>query len=83
MKKVRDEGWQKVYDEERVGNYAYKDNQWVGFDDGKSIGLKGDYIRENGLAGAMVWCWDLDDFTGELLGGVKYPLLSTLHKRLL
>lgn len=43
------------------------------------ISLQASYIKNQGLAGAMVWSFDLDDFSGKILGGKPYPLLTTLH----
>ncbi|ELU16704.1 hypothetical protein CAPTEDRAFT_113634 [Capitella teleta] len=68
---------------EQEACYAFKEDQWVGFDDVNSINKKVDYIRAEGLGGAMVWSWDLDDFSGNLLGGRRCPLLRALHERLL
>lgn len=45
-----------------MGPYAFKDNQWVSFDDEDIIKKKVDFIKSLGLAGGMVWAIDLDDF---------------------
>lgn len=46
--KVRTEQWTVVQDAEgRRGPYAYKGNQWVGYDDVHSIGLKVSLIVRN------------------------------------
>ena len=56
-------GWTVVNDpEERMGPYAYKDRQWVGFDDVATIRKKAEFVRELGLGEGMVWALDLDDF---------------------
>ncbi|OWR42920.1 chitinase-related protein 1 precursor [Danaus plexippus plexippus] len=46
-----------------AGPYAYSDNQWVGFDDPKSITEKVEWALSQGLGGVTAWAVDLDDFT--------------------
>jgi chitinase len=38
--RVQQQNWTKVFDEEQKSNYAYKGQEWVGYDDIYSIGLK-------------------------------------------
>ncbi|XP_022257375.1 oviduct-specific glycoprotein-like [Limulus polyphemus] len=64
------------------GPYCFKDNQWVGFDDEVIITKKANYIREQGLGGAMVWTLADDDFRG-LCGEEQSPLVTTLRNALL
>lgn len=61
-----------------MGPYAYKDNQWVSFDDKAMIRQKSQLIRNLGLGGGMIWALDLDDFTGHCSEGV-HPLLTELQ----
>lgn len=73
-----------VWDEEMQVPYLVKDDQWVGFDDERSIRNKMDWIKTNGYAGAMVWSVDMDDFNGTVCGsGVKYPLVGAMREELL
>ncbi|CAF1039913.1 unnamed protein product [Rotaria sordida] len=74
--RVKQQGWTKIFDEEQKTNYAYKDEQWVGYDDLYSIGYKIQYVQEMGLAGIMFWAADLDDFTGSVCNEGKYPLMN-------
>lgn len=46
----------------RMGPFAYKDNQWVSFDDKEILKKKVNFIKSLNLAGGMVWALDLDDF---------------------
>ena len=69
--------WKAFYHPVQKACYAYKGNQWVGYDDPDSIKEKARYIRRRGLAGAMVWSLDLDDFRGK-----RYPLLRAMHEEL-
>ena len=63
----------------RMGPYAYKGNQWVGFDDKAMIEQKCNYVKEMGLGGGMVWALDLDDFRN-LCGEGAYPLMNTMRR---
>ena len=77
---VRTKGFAVVQDEaepRRIGPYAVKGNQWVGYDDVAMIRYKSEYIRKMGFAGGMVWALDLDDFNG-VCGQGKHPLLTTI-----
>lgn len=67
-----------VWDDEQKVPHRIWDDQWVGFDDEKSIKLKIEYALENNLGGAMVWSLDYDDFKG--ICGHKYPLLTAVNK---
>ncbi|KAI5692504.1 hypothetical protein M8J75_007108 [Diaphorina citri] len=75
---VKNEQWTQVTKENDKpvgGTYAYKDDQWTGYDNVNDA----QYIQEKHLAGYMIWALDQDDFNGVCKGG-KYPLLSTLSK---
>merc|ERR1711981_734958 len=77
---VNQEGYKLVYDNQRrMGPYAYKGNQWVGFDDVETIKQKSEYIKNNGFGGGMIWALDLDDFNNNC-GCEKYPLLKTINR---
>ncbi|KAJ9573430.1 hypothetical protein L9F63_009158, partial [Diploptera punctata] len=72
-----------VWDDEMKVPYAIQGDQWVGFDDERSIRNKMHWIKDNGYAGAMVWTVDMDDFTGTICGGdVKYPLIGVMREEL-
>jgi chitinase len=69
-----------VWDDEMKVPYAVQGDQWVGFDDERSIRNKMHWIKDNGYAGAMIWTVDMDDFTGTICGGdVKYPLIGAMR----
>ena len=60
---VTSKGWKVVSDPSgSMGPYAYKDDQWVSFDDVKMIQHKSQYVKNMNLGGAMIWALDLDDF---------------------
>lgn len=69
-----------VWDDEMKVPYLVHGDQWVGFDDEKSIRYKMNWLKDNGYGGAMVWTVDMDDFTGTVCGGdVKYPLIGAMR----
>ncbi|XP_070501617.1 probable chitinase 10 [Chironomus tepperi] len=70
-----------VWDSEQQVPFAYRDDQWVGFDDERSLKTKMDWLKENGYGGVMVYAIDMDDFGGRC-GAGKYPLLNTLKTEL-
>ena len=77
---VKQNGYKLVYDDQkRMGPYAYKGNQWVGFDDVDTIRQKSEYVKANGFGGGMIWALDLDDFNNQC-GCEKYPLLKTINR---
>merc|ERR1712168_1775301 len=56
---------------------------WVGYDDERSLQLKVEQvIKAKGLAGAMFWALDLDDFSGKSCGKGNYPLMNAVKKYL-
>ncbi|CAL7949852.1 unnamed protein product [Xylocopa violacea] len=77
---LKNNDWHVVRDEQQGVPYAYKDNQWISYDDAQSIQRKVEFINSEKLGGAMIWPIDLDDFHGNC--GKKYPLLSTLYNGL-
>ncbi|XP_068629927.1 probable chitinase 10 [Battus philenor] len=59
--RVKNLRW-KTGKQDRAGPYAYSNNQWVGFDDPKSIREKVEWALGLGLGGVTAWAIDLDDF---------------------
>jgi chitinase len=77
------DGASYIWDDEMKVPYLVKGDQWVGFDDERSIRGKMDWIKANGFGGAMVWSVDMDDFNGTICGsGVKYPLIGAIREEL-
>lgn len=61
--RIKYNGWTVVKDPlQRMGPHAYKNDQWVSFDDIDIIKKKVNFIKSLNLAGGMVWALDLDDF---------------------
>ncbi|XP_038676383.1 acidic mammalian chitinase-like [Scyliorhinus canicula] len=64
--------------EDQLVPYAFKDNQWVGYDNQQSFITKVQWLKDNNFGGAMVWTVDLDDFSGTKCREGVYPLINTL-----
>jgi len=79
---IRNNGYTVVKDPTgAMGPYAYKDNQWVGYDDVSMVRYKSQYVKNMGLGGAMIWALDLDDFRNTC-GCEPHPLLRTINREL-
>lgn len=73
---LHDDGW-KAHSDLTGRPYVRKGAQWLDYDDTASTAEKMDFIRRNGLGGAMIWTVDLDDFRG--VCGDPWPLLRTVN----
>ena len=73
---IKNGGWTGVADAN--GPYAYKDDQWVGYDTIDSVKEKAKYILDNELGGAMFWDMSTDDFNNQC-GDGKYPLIGSVN----
>ncbi|KAF7989656.1 hypothetical protein HCN44_008330 [Aphidius gifuensis] len=71
-----------VWDSEQQVPFAYRDDQWVGFDDERSLINKMNWLKEEGFGGVMIWSVDMDDFKGSC-GAGKYPLIKAIKNELL
>ncbi|KAI7815601.1 mucin-like protein [Rhyzopertha dominica] len=79
---VKSGGWKVVQpNPDAMGPYAYKDNQWVGYDDEAIARKKAQYVAEKGLGGIMFWSIDNDDFRGTC-HGKPYPLIEAAKEAL-
>jgi chitinase len=65
------------YDEARQAPYLIKGDQWIGYDNQRSLQAKMDFLKSKGLRGSMVWAIELDDIRGQ-----QYPLLNTIKDAL-
>lgn len=76
--KFKDGNWTVAVDRTAQCPYAYRGNQWVGYEDEQSLEEKSKWVTEKGLAGIYVYTLDLDDYRGKC--GAPYPLVRSLHK---
>lgn len=47
---------------DKIGTYAYRDDQWVTFDDIDNLKLKAKYVKDMKLGGVMIKTLHMDDF---------------------
>ena len=78
---LHEENTTLVWDNEQQVPFAYRSDQWVGFDDERSLQTKISWLKTEGFGGIMVWSVDLDDFRG-YCGTGKYPLLKAMQTEL-
>ncbi|KAL3220000.1 hypothetical protein MRX96_005741 [Rhipicephalus microplus] len=71
--------WRREYDQVGQCPYAYRGDQWVGYEDEESISAKVDFVLEQDYGGVMVFNIDMDDFNG--VCGVKNPLLNSVCRK--
>ncbi|XP_068139656.1 mucin-2 isoform X1 [Drosophila tropicalis] len=65
-----------------MGPYAYRRNQWVGYDDEAIVRKKAEYVVAQGLGGIMFWAIDNDDFRGTC-SGKPYPLIEAAKEAMI
>lgn len=65
-----------------MGPYAYRRNQWIGYDDEAIVRKKAQYVVDQGLGGIMFWSIDNDDFRGTC-NGKSYPLIEAAKDAML
>merc|ERR1712071_452493 len=78
LKMTSDEVWTEVWDKNASVPYIFNGNRWISYDDHRRVAIKVRLAYEEGLAGAMVWAIDNDDFGAEC-SSVRYPLLRTIN----
>ncbi|XP_063991985.1 acidic mammalian chitinase-like [Diachasmimorpha longicaudata] len=69
--------WTVEFDQQAKAPYAYKGDQWIGYENIQSAKDKANFIRNSELGGAMIWTIDFDDFRGRC--GEKYGILRGLN----
>uniref|UniRef100_A0A8D2KZV3 GH18 domain-containing protein n=1 Tax=Varanus komodoensis TaxID=61221 RepID=A0A8D2KZV3_VARKO len=72
------QGATKEWIEEQEVPYAFKDEDWVGYDDEKSFQLKVQFLKREKYGGAMIWTLGMDDFSGMFCGEGAYVLVNKL-----
>ncbi|XP_067664594.1 chitinase-3-like protein 2 [Haliotis asinina] len=77
---IRLNSWTKEWIDEQNSPYAYGGDQWVGYDDVTSIGIKANWLKSQNLGGAFIWSVEMDDFSGQGCGLGRYPLLTKISE---
>ena len=72
-----------IWDDEMKVPYLVKGNQWVGFDDERSIRNKMDWIKIQGFAGAMVWSVDMDDFKVKIYRALIFKIYIIIRNTII
>ncbi|VDI65885.1 chitinase, partial [Mytilus galloprovincialis] len=75
---INNQGWTEGWLDDQQVPYAYKGDQWVGYDNPRSVALKTKYVMDNNLGGGMIWAVDVDDFN-DVCGLGKYPIITTMR----
>ena len=73
----RGNGWRVHWDNTSKVPYAVKGDEWMSYDNRRSIFWKVKYVREMGLGGMMVWEVNGDDFKGTC-GLGRFPLMTLI-----
>ncbi|XP_046681145.1 uncharacterized protein LOC124367957 isoform X1 [Homalodisca vitripennis] len=77
-----EDDWTVVQPKPRaMGPYAFRKNQWVGYDDIDIVKHKAQYVNDQGLGGIMFWSIDNDDFRGKCHDR-PYPLIEAAKEAL-
>ncbi|XP_017051575.1 acidic mammalian chitinase [Drosophila ficusphila] len=76
---MQQEEWTRKWEPKQQVPYAFRERQWVGYEDTRSLSLKAQYVMDHYLAGIMIWSLESDDFRGTC-GQQKYPLLHEIHR---
>jgi len=78
---IKEPGWEVMWDDAAQVPYAVHGNQWLTYDNLRSVQQKLAYISSKGLGGAMVWEVNGDDFKGQC-GDGKFPMMKLMMKTL-
>lgn len=76
---IKSGNWTRMFDEEAKCPYAFRGDQWVGYEDADSVGHKMDFILREKYRGVMVFNNDLDDFRA--VCGPQNPLMSVIFNK--
>lgn len=70
-------GWTIIYNTDYASVYAYKGDQWISYENPRSIRAKSEYAKQKKLAGLMLWSYDYEDVNYNC-GSDQNPLISSI-----
>ncbi|CAK9822299.1 Acidic mammalian chitinase [Anthophora retusa] len=73
-------GAKTVFEEESKVPYAYKDKEWISYDDVTSVYYKATWVRANSFGGAMIFSLNVDDWNDTCKFNESFPLTRTITK---
>uniref|UniRef100_A0A915E102 GH18 domain-containing protein n=1 Tax=Ditylenchus dipsaci TaxID=166011 RepID=A0A915E102_9BILA len=72
-----------VWNEKAASPYLYFDDQWIGFEDRRSMVAKTVYAKQLNLGGVMIFALHADDYAGTCdEQGTRYPLIKAVKQEL-
>ncbi|XP_054155291.1 probable chitinase 10 [Oppia nitens] len=75
---VKNQGWIKEQSDKGHDPFAYKGDEWIGYDDPYAAYEKAKWVRDNGYGGIIIWEISHDDYKKECCSQVN-PLLHALN----
>lgn len=60
----------------------YRDQDWISFEDFKSIEDRADIVTKYGLAGVKIWSFEQDDYDNICKYECPFPLMRTINNRI-
>ncbi|XP_035786938.1 probable endochitinase [Anopheles albimanus] len=77
--KLKAGGYTTAWHEQQQVPYAYKGNQWISYDNARSIAIKVQYAKQMKVGGIMVWSIESDDAKG-VCGEGAHPITATVYR---
>ncbi len=75
---MNSDNYKKHLDENQQSVYAYSNNQWIGFDNKRSIALKVKWAYTMNLGGTFLWTLDFDDYSSKFCNEGPFPLANAI-----
>ncbi|XP_067133094.1 acidic mammalian chitinase-like [Centruroides vittatus] len=73
-------GGTRMFDDEAKVPYAFKNRDWISYDDYESVKIKSEWTKENNYGGVMTFSLNTDDWKGTCDGKTKFPLMKIIKK---